>query len=267
MKTLWNLGKPLNFCMELFFLKLSSVQSFLSLFLSCLLSSQCVYWEAKAAALCSERHSTSKAGIQHVPFCTGKHALKVQETRSEAAKTICFFSLSQLFVIALLPALPTALPGEGAECLCICLQWYFRALLSPACRLICKQAVSLGSRNMFFLNPRQIYSLVSCQIFAFSSSAPPSLWHTFSHFLCRSLLILTPVHLLPLFLILHKLSAHLGPGSVLLLVFPLLFNSCRAQITSPGLLERRWQLHGGNIGTLSLRQLQQDSLVTHEHPR
>lgn len=78
---------------------------------------------------------------------------------------------------------PLLFLGKGQQCLFICLPWFFGALLSPACRVICKQAVSLGSRNVFFLNPKQIYTLVSCQIFAFSFSAPPSPWHTFSHFL------------------------------------------------------------------------------------
>lgn len=51
------------------------------------------------------------------------------------------------------------------------------------------------------------------------------------------------------FVILPKLSWFGGQGVFYSLSFLYFFNSCRAQITSPRLLERHCQLHGGDVGS------------------
>lgn len=103
----------------------------------------------------------------------------------------------------------------------------------------------------FFLNPKQIYTLVSCQIFAFSFSAPPSPWHTFSHFL--SLCTHSDTSALASFIPnspqnFQHLGGRRGRRTFAPCVsFAFSFNSCTAQRTSLGLLEepksQAWRQH------------------------
>lgn len=127
------------------------------------------------------------------------------------------------------------------------LAWCDRALLSPACRVICKQALSLGSRNVFFSTRSRFIVWFPVRSLHFPSSPLPVSDTLFFYFLCGSLLVLPPVPLS--FVILPKLSWFGGQGVFYSLSFLYFFNSCRAQITSPRLLERHCQLHGGDVGS------------------
>lgn len=80
---------------------------------SCLLWGHREHWEARAAALWSEGHSTGKAGIQHVPFCPRETCTKSPENWKGDRGDHVFFSVWATLVV--LPPAPAALPGEGAE--------------------------------------------------------------------------------------------------------------------------------------------------------
>lgn len=197
MESLWNLGKTQNsFCLELLFLKLCFVQSSLSsVSPGCFLALVCAD-EPRLLLLFGEAQHQSGCHPAWPLLPEGNCAQRLEKQKRGSADGLLLLPEPVVSAAAAAAHCSSWARGRSAS---ICLQWNLRALLSPVCRVICKQAVSLGSRNVFFLNPKQIYSLVSCQIFAFSFSAPPSLWHTFSDFLCRSLLVPTPVHSLPSF--------------------------------------------------------------------
>lgn len=232
----------------------------------------CCSWNCFFSSFCFLSHllSTSKCpgtraagrgtaparlALSTSPCAWGKHPWKCVE--------LCVRQWNRLLFV---PELGIALcfswgRGTGAS--------WFACLVRQGSAVTCLQShlqtgPITGEQKCVFFNPKQIYSLVSCQIFAFSFSAPPSFWHTFFYFLCGSLLVLPPAPLS--FVILPKLLWFGGQGVFYSLSFLYFFNSCRAQITSPRLLERHCQLHGGDVGSAACSSCSEPA-VTHEHPR
>lgn len=108
--------------------------------------------EKQELLLCGRRGTApGRLEFSTSPSARGKHALKVQRTGRETEETT-YFSLSEPLLWCCRLCLLLFL-GKGQKCLFICLQWFVGALLSPACRVICKQAAPLGSTNVFFLKP------------------------------------------------------------------------------------------------------------------
>lgn len=212
MKNLWNLGKTQNsFCLELLFLKpcfLQFLHSFSSP--SCFLPA--VPWDTRAG----RGTAPARLALSTSPCARGKHALELCGAGSEAVETGCFLCLSQAFVLP--PPLPTAPPGEGAAVPFDLPAWCDRALLSPACRVICKQAQLLGSRNVFFSTRSKFIVWFPVRSLHFPSLPLPvsdTLFLTF----CVALLVLPPVPQPPSFLILLKLLCFGGQGMIYFLRF------------------------------------------------
>lgn len=115
---------------------------------SCLLWGHREHWEARAAVWSKQREGWNSA---RPLLPKGNMHWKSRELEGETEETT-YFSLSEPLLWCCRLRLLLFL-GKGQKRLFICLQWFVGAVLSPACRVICKQAAPLGSTNVFFLKP------------------------------------------------------------------------------------------------------------------